>query len=56
MNLAAATGGVPYQNLLLKNLQYSQKSNCVGVSFLIKLQSFRPETLLKRDSKTGASL
>ena len=30
--------------------QYSQESNCVGVFFLIKMQTFRPATLLKGDS------
>ena len=35
----------------MKVLQYSQENTCVGVS-LMKLQVFRPTTLLKRDSNT----
>ena len=52
----AATGGVPYKKLFLKVLQYSQENNCVGVSVLIKLQTFKLATLLKRGSNTGAFL
>ena len=39
------------QNLFFKILQYSQENSCGGVSCLIKLQTFKPTTLLKRDSK-----
>ena len=35
----------------LKISQYSQENTCVGVSLLLKIQAFRPATLLKRDSK-----
>ena len=44
------------QKTVLKSLWYSQKNNCGGVSFLIKLQTFEPVTLLKMDSNTGAFL
>ena len=37
-------------------MQYSQENTCVGVSFSIKLQTWRPATLLKRDSSTGVFL
>ena len=40
------------KKVFLKISQYSQKNNCVGVSFLIKMQTFRPATLLKGDSNT----
>ena len=39
--------------VFLKFSQYLQENNCVGVSFLKKLQTFRPATLLKRDFNTG---
>ena len=52
----AATGGVLYKKLFLKILPYSQKNTCVGVSFLIKLQTLSPVTLLKRDPNTSVSL
>ena len=32
------------------------KKICVGVSFLIKFQAFRPAALLKRDSNTSVFL
>ena len=41
---------------VLKNLQISQENKCVGVFFLIKLQTFRSTTLLKRDSNRGVFL
>ena len=43
-----------HKKLFLKILQYSQESNCVGISFLIKMQAFRAPALLKRNSKAGA--
>ena len=42
-----------HKKLFLKILQYSQESNCVGISFLIKMQAFRAPALLKRNSKAG---
>ena len=39
-----------YKKLFFKISQYSQKNNCVGVFFLIKMQTFSPATLLKEDS------
>ena len=42
--------------LFLKNYLYSQENNCVGVSFLIKMQTFSPETLLKRNSNIDVFL
>ena len=33
--------------------QYSQKNTCVGVSFLIKMQAFRPAAISKRDFNTN---
>ena len=44
------------KKLFFRISQYSQKNNCVGVSFLIKMQTFRLATLLKRDSNTGVFL
>ena len=44
------------KKLFFKISQYSQENNCVGVSFLIKMQTFRPATLLKGDFNTGVSL
>ena len=41
-----------YNKLFFKISQYSQETNCVGVSFLIKMQTFRPATLLKGHSNT----
>ena len=41
-----------YKKLFFKISQYSQENNCVGVFFLIKMQTFRPATLLKGDSNT----
>ena len=41
-----------YKKLFFKISQYSQKSNCIGVFFSIKMQIFRPATLLKEDSNT----
>ena len=39
-----------FQNsyLLLKIPHYSQEHTCIGISFLIKLQAFRPAMLLKK--------
>ena len=45
-----------YKKLFFKISQYSQKNNCVGVFFLIKMQTFTPATLLKGDSNTVAFL
>ena len=50
------------KSLFLKISQYSQEGTCIGVSFshlcsslfLIKLQIFRPATLLKWESNEGA--
>ena len=42
--------------LFLKISQYSPKNNCVGASFLIKMQAFSTETLLKSGSNTGVFL
>ena len=36
-----------------KTSQYSQENTCVRVSFLIKMQVFRPPALLERDSDTS---
>ena len=47
--------GVFYKKSL-KILQYSQENNCVGVSFLIKMQTFRSTTLLKEDSNADVFL
>ena len=44
------------KNLPLKISQYSQKSICIEVAFLIKIQAFMPASLLKRGSNTGVSL
>ena len=33
--------------------EYSQENTCVRISFLIKMQAFRPPVLLERDSDTG---
>ena len=42
------------RKLFLKIPQYSQENTCVGISFLIKMQVFRPPALLKRESNTSA--
>ena len=42
--------------MFLKILRMSQRDTYVGVSILIKLQSFRPATSLKRDPNTGVFL
>ena len=44
------------KKLFLKISQYSQENNCAGVSFLIKMQTFMPATLLKRYSATQVFL
>ena len=44
------------QKVFLKISWYSQENICGEVSFLIKLQIFKPVTLLKIDSNTGAFL
>ena len=41
------------KKLFFKISQYSQENNCVGISYSIKMQTFRPTTLLKGDSNTG---
>ena len=41
-----------YKKLFFKISQYSPENNFVGVFFLIKIQTFRPATLLKGDSNT----
>ena len=41
---------------VLKNFAISWENNCVGVSFLIKMQTFRSGTLLKRESSRGVLL
>ena len=33
-------------------LWYSQENPCVGVSFLLKLRAFKPQTVLKRNFNT----
>ena len=38
---------------VLKNLQNSQENTCIGVSFLIKLQTWDFQLYWKRDSGTG---
>ena len=43
------------KNLFLNILQYSQENNCC-IPFLIKMLTFRPAALLKRDSNTGVFL
>ena len=43
------------KNLFLKILQHSQQHLC-GVFFLMRMQTFSPVTLLKRDSNTGVFL
>ena len=45
-----------YKKLSSITSQYSQKNTCVGVSFSIKMQAFRPATLSKRDCNTGVLL
>ena len=42
--------------VFLKLRQYLQENVCVRISFLIKSRPWRPGTLLKRDSNTGALL
>ena len=49
------TGGVLWKKVFLKILQVSQENASVRVS-LIKLQAWRPASLLKRGSNTGAFL
>ena len=44
------------QKTVLKKFVIFTENNCGGVSFLIKLQTFEPVTLLKIDSNTGAFL
>ena len=38
-----------YNKLFSKILQYSRENDCVGVFFLVKLQTFKLATLLKGD-------
>ena len=40
------------KKVFLKISEISEENTCVGVSFLIKLQGFRPATFLKGDSNT----
>ena len=42
--------------LFLKIWQYLQENTCVRVFSVTKLKVFRPVTLVKRDSNTGAYL
>ena len=44
--------GVLWKKVFSKISQNSQESTCVWVSFLIKLQAWRPATSSKRDSNT----
>ena len=46
----------PICTCLMKISQYSQEKTCAGVYFLIKLQTFRTATLLKRDSNIAVFL
>ena len=46
------SGEAFYEKLFFIILQYSQKNKCVGVLFLIKMQTIRPATLLKEESNT----
>ena len=41
---------------MFKISQYSHQNNCIGVFSLIKMQNFRPATLLKRVFNTGVFL
>ena len=41
------------KKLFSKISQYSQENNSIGVSFLIKMQTFKPATFLKRNSNIG---
>ena len=52
INCVPKVVGRSIKKLFFKISQYSQENNCVGVSFLIKIQTFRPVTLLKEDSNT----
>ena len=52
INCVPKVVGRSIKKLFFKISQYSQENNCVGVSFLIKIQTFRPITLLKEDSNT----
>ena len=38
-----------YRKLFFKISQYSQENNCAGLFFLLKMQTFKPATLLKGD-------
>ena len=44
------------KKLFLKISQYSQKNSCVRAPLLIKMEAFRPETLLKSGSNTSVFL
>ena len=47
-----------HKKAVFKNLAIfiGKQENCVGVSFLMKIQAFSPLALLKRDSNKGAFL
>ena len=45
-----------YKKIVLNNFAIFTDNACVGVSFLIKTQAFKPETSSKRDSFTGVFL
>ena len=54
-----ATRSVLQKKLVSKISPYIQENTCVGVSFwwsLIKMQVWRPATLLKRDSSTDVNI
>ena len=40
----------PIKKLFLKLSQYSQENACVGVSFLIKMQAYRPACEIFKNS------
>ena len=44
------------KKLFLNISQYSQKNSCVRAPLLIKMEAFRPETLLKSGSNTSVFL
>ena len=54
--LEAATGGVLLKQVAFKNFTISTGRQLCWSLFLIKLQSFNPASLLKRDSNAGVFL
>ena len=50
------SSAVLQKKVFLKISETSEENTCVGVSFLIKLQGFRPATFFKGDSNTGIFL